>query len=57
VVGATGDAFCPAKAAAILTDALPDVIYHEIRDAGHLMNIDNPAAVTAVVRTVIAGGN
>jgi pimeloyl-ACP methyl ester carboxylesterase len=57
VVGATGDAFCPAKAAAILTDALPDVIYHEIPDAGHLMNIDNPAAVTAVVRTVIAGGN
>jgi 3-oxoadipate enol-lactonase len=57
VVGATGDTFCPAKAAAILTAALPDVTYHEIPNAGHLMNIDDPAAVTSVVRTAIAGRN
>ena len=57
VVGATGDTFCPAKAAAIITDALPDVTYHEIPDAGHLMNIDDPAAVTAAVRTAIFGRN
>lgn len=57
VVGATGDTFCPAKAAAIITEALPDVTYHEIPDAGHLMNIDNPDAVTAILRTALSGRN
>lgn len=57
VVGASGDTFCPAKAAAIITDALTDVTYHEIPDAGHLMNIDKPGAVTAAVRTAISERN
>ncbi len=57
VVGATGDTFCPAKAAAILTGALPDVTYHEIPHAGHLMNIDDPDAVTAALRTALSGRN
>lgn len=57
VVGATGDTFCPAKAAQIITDALADVTYHEIPDAGHLMNIDNPDAVTAVIRDTLSGRN
>lgn len=57
VVGATADTFCPPKAAAIITDALADVTYHEIPDAGHLMNIDNPAAVTDVLRTALTGRN
>lgn len=57
VVGATGDTFCPAKAAAIITEALPDVTYHEIPNAGHLMNIDNPDAVTDVLRTALSGRN
>lgn len=50
VVGATGDTFCPAKAARIILDALPDSQFYEISDAGHLMNIDNPGAVTDVLR-------
>lgn len=57
VVGASADTFCPAKAAAILTQALPDVTYHEIPHAGHLMNIDAPDGVTAAVRTALSGRN
>lgn len=55
VVGATSDAFCPPKAAQIITGALTDVTYHEIPNAGHLMNIDNPDAVTDVIRTTLSG--
>jgi 3-oxoadipate enol-lactonase len=55
VVGATADTFCPGKAARILTGALPDVDYHEIAGAGHLMNVDDPDAVTAVLRAALAG--
>ncbi|MEO5666036.1 MAG: alpha/beta fold hydrolase [Nocardioides sp.] len=57
VVGAAGDTFCPPKAARIITDALSDVSYHEIPDAGHLMNVDNPDAVTAAIRTTLSGRN
>ena len=57
VVGATGDTFCPFKAAQIITEALADVTYHEIPNAGHLMNIDNPDAVTSVIRTALSGRN
>lgn len=54
VVGATEDSFCPPKAAAILIEALADVTLHEISDAGHLMNVDQPAAVTATLRAILA---
>lgn len=57
VIGATGDTFCPPKAARIITEALADVSYHEIPNAGHLMNVDNPDAVTAVIRTTLSGRN
>lgn len=53
VVGAVHDAFCPAKAARIIVDALADVDYWEIPDAGHLMALDNPAAVTSVLSRVL----
>lgn len=54
VVGADHDAFCPAKAARIIVSALPDVTYWEIPDAGHLMNIDNPSAVTEILLKTLA---
>ncbi|MFD1212848.1 alpha/beta fold hydrolase [Arthrobacter sp. GCM10027362] len=57
VIGADHDAFCPAKAARIIVDALSDVTYREVPNAGHLMNVDNPSAVTAVLREAIAGRN
>ncbi|WP_347350175.1 alpha/beta hydrolase [Intrasporangium sp.] len=53
VVGATQDTFCPLKAAQIILDALPDAHYHEIPDAGHLVNIDNPQGVTEVLRATL----
>lgn len=53
VVGGERDAFCPRKASDILMDALPDATYHEIARVGHLMNADDPAAVTAVLRRTL----
>ncbi|MDN5794127.1 MAG: alpha/beta hydrolase [Intrasporangium sp.] len=53
VVGAAHDTFCPLKAAQIILDALPDGHYHEISDAGHLVNIDNPRGVTEVLRVTL----
>ncbi|WP_028275155.1 alpha/beta hydrolase [Arthrobacter sp. I3] len=55
VVGADHDAFCPAKAARIIVDNLSDVTYREVPNAGHLMNVDNPSAVTQVLLGTIAG--
>ena len=57
VVGASDDSFCPLKAAQIILDALPDADYHEISGAGHLMNIDNPQAVTDVLRATLRERN
>lgn len=57
VVGATQDAFCPEKAARIITGAIPHARYHEIGGAGHLMNADRPQAVTDVLRAVLGTGS
>lgn len=46
VIGAEHDKFCPQKAAAIILEALPQAKFLSIPDAGHLMNIDNPDAVS-----------
>ncbi|MEU6116728.1 alpha/beta fold hydrolase [Streptomyces sp. NPDC047117] len=50
VVGAAQDTFCPRRAADIMLDGLKaapcDVTYEEIPAAGHLMNVEQPAAVT-----------
>ena len=54
VVGATEDQFCPRKAADILLEGLPPgARYHEVEGAGHLMNVDRPQAVTALLRTAL----
>lgn len=50
VVGASDDHFCPRPAADILLAELQDARYVEIPDSGHLMNIDAPDLVTAVLR-------
>ncbi len=57
VVGATADTFCPRKAADIILAALNDATYHEIADAGHLMNIDNSQGVTDLLRTTLIERN
>lgn len=53
VIGAEHDALCPRKAADILLEALPSATYLEVPGAGHLMNVDNPEAVTAALRTAL----
>ena len=53
VVGATNDTFCPRKAADLLMQGLPDAIYWEIDGPGHLMNVDDPAAVTRLIHSLL----
>lgn len=55
VVGADGDVFCPQRAADLLVDGLPNATFHQIKSAGHLMNVEQPAAVTAVIQQAIDG--
>ncbi|POX40031.1 alpha/beta hydrolase [Streptomyces sp. Ru73] len=58
VVGAAQDTFCPRRAADIMLDGLAaapcEVTYEEIPDAGHLMNVERPAAVTDRLRAALA---
>lgn len=53
VIGADNDTFCPRKASDIILDALRDATYHEVSDAGHLMNVDAPEQITACLRAAI----
>lgn len=57
VVGGSDDAFCPMKASQIILDALPEADYVEVPGAGHLMNIDNPQGVAAVLTTTLRRDN
>lgn len=53
VVAADQDTFCPRKASQIIVDALPNVQYRTVNDAGHLMNVDQPATVTHTLQTAL----
>ncbi|MEZ5220296.1 MAG: alpha/beta hydrolase [Ilumatobacteraceae bacterium] len=53
VVGSTNDTFCPRKAADLLMQGLPDATYWEIDGPGHLMNVDEPDAVTRLIHTLL----
>ncbi|PXY18403.1 alpha/beta fold hydrolase [Prauserella flavalba] len=53
VIGAEHDMFCPRKAADIILGSLPHAEYAEIPDAGHLMNVDQPEAVTKTLRQAL----
>ncbi len=53
VIHADGDLFCPRKAVDILVGALPDVACYEIRDAGHLMSIDQPVTYANAIQTTL----
>jgi 3-oxoadipate enol-lactonase len=50
MIGGEKDAFCPRKAADMLMSGLPNAEYREIKGAGHLMSIDNPAAYTGAIK-------
>lgn len=53
VIAGNDDALCPVKASRMIVDALPDGRLHVIADAGHLMNVERPAAVTDTIRQAL----
>lgn len=57
VVGGSDDAFCPMKASQIILESLSEADYIEVPSAGHLMNIDNPQGVAAVLTTTLRRDN
>lgn len=56
VVAGDQDQFCPRKAADILLGGLCDAQLHEISGAGHLMNVDQPDAVTELLDQLLVEG-
>lgn len=55
VVGADHDTFCPKKAAEILLGAIAHAAYAEISEAGHLMLVDQPQQVEALLQRLVDG--
>lgn len=53
IVGGEHDAFCPRKAQDIMLEALPDARYVELKDVGHYMTLEDPPALTQVLRTFL----
>lgn len=50
VVGGEHDAFCPRKAQDIMVEALPDARYVEMTGVGHYMTVEDPGALTQILR-------
>lgn len=50
VVGGEHDAVCPRRAAELLVSHIPQATYEELPGVGHLMAVDDPEAVTAVIQ-------
>jgi pimeloyl-ACP methyl ester carboxylesterase len=57
VIGGSEDAFCPRRAAEIMLEALPDATYHEIAGAGHLIAVDRPAELAALLNRILGGAS
>jgi pimeloyl-ACP methyl ester carboxylesterase len=55
VIGGSEDAFCPRRAADIMLAALPDATYHEIAGAGHLIAVDRPDELAALLGAIVGG--
>jgi 3-oxoadipate enol-lactonase len=56
VIGGSEDAFCPRRAADIMLAALLDASYHEISGAGHLISVDRPDQLAALLGRLVAAG-
>ena len=54
VVGGEFDSFCPRKASDLIMAGLRDATFREIPNVGHLMNVDDPAAVTAMIESILS---
>lgn len=53
VIGSSNDTFCPRKAADLVMAGLRDATYWEIEGPGHLMNVDDPTAVTDRIHSLL----
>ena len=53
VIGGELDSFCPRRAADLILAGLPDADYREIPGVGHLMNVDDPGAVTTLLEDLV----
>jgi pimeloyl-ACP methyl ester carboxylesterase len=53
IVQGEKDVFCPAKAAEILREAMPEAGYSEIPEAGHLMAVDQPDLLALEISRVL----
>lgn len=53
VIGADQDMFCPRKAADMITEALDNVVYHEIANSGHLMSVDQSASYCDTLQKIL----
>jgi len=53
LIGADHDALCPRRAADLILEAVPHATYAEVTDAGHLMLVDQPGQVTALLRSAL----
>lgn len=53
VVGGTRDALCPPEFHREIADQLPDAELHVVPDAGHLLPLEAPATVAALVNRLI----
>ncbi len=49
IVSGERDQVCPRRAAEIIREALPQASFEEIAGVGHMMNVENPSAVTSVI--------
>ncbi|MGI9270350.1 MAG: alpha/beta fold hydrolase [Woeseiaceae bacterium] len=53
VIGGEGDVFCPRKAADIIMAELKHGTYHEIKNAGHLISVDQPDAYAETIKNIL----
>jgi pimeloyl-ACP methyl ester carboxylesterase len=49
VVSTDGDLFCPPRAGQMIVDGVADAAYHQIDGAGHLVTVDRPVALSALL--------
>ncbi len=55
VVSTDGDLFCPPRAGQMIVDGVADAAYHQIDRAGHLVTVDRPVALSALLDRLTSG--
>lgn len=53
IIHADQDVFCPAKAADMLKEAMPNAGYYEVAGAGHLISVDQPVLYAQAIAAAL----